>query len=40
VVWGGLATGSIASWIVVLGPYSLFLLSRILRIWWRAANWR
>jgi len=40
VVWGGLATGSIASWIVVLGPYSLFLLSRILRIWWRAANCR
>jgi hypothetical protein len=38
VVWGGLATGSIASWIVVLGPYSLFLLSRLLRLWWRAGT--
>ncbi len=36
-VLGGLARGSIASWIVVLGPCLLWLLARILRAWWRAS---
>jgi hypothetical protein len=32
----GLQEGSIASWVVFLGPYALYLLFRALRIWWRA----
>jgi hypothetical protein len=36
-VLGGLARGSIASWIVVLGPYLLWHLARILRAWWQAS---
>jgi hypothetical protein len=36
IVLGGLAHGSIASWIVVLGPYLLWHLARLLRYWWRA----
>jgi hypothetical protein len=32
----GLNEGSIASWIVLLGPYGLYLLFRLLRGWWRA----
>jgi hypothetical protein len=35
-VYQGLAQGSIASWIVVLGPYGLYLLFKALRLWWRA----
>jgi hypothetical protein len=34
-LYGGLAHGSIASWVVVLGPYGLYLLFRALRAWWR-----
>lgn len=34
-VWVGATEGSIASWIVILGPYALVLLFRLLRIWWR-----
>jgi hypothetical protein len=36
-VYGGLAKGSVASWIVLLGPYGLYLLFRGLRAWWRAS---
>jgi hypothetical protein len=37
VVLGGLAHGSIPSWVVVLGPYLLWHLARLLRFWWRAS---
>ena len=33
----GLKEASIASWIVLLGPYGLYLLFRALRGWWRAS---
>jgi hypothetical protein len=33
----GLGAGSAAAWTVVLGPYVLFLLFKILSVWWRAA---
>jgi hypothetical protein len=33
----GLAHGSITSWVVVLGPYLLWHLARLLRYWWRAS---
>ncbi len=32
----GLQEGSLASWLVMLGPYALYLLYRLLRLWWRA----
>ncbi len=32
----GLREGSVASWAVFLGPYALYLLFRLLRLWWRA----
>jgi hypothetical protein len=35
-VFQGLGAGSIASWVVILGPYGLYLLFRALRGWWRA----
>lgn len=35
-ILGGLGHGSISSWIVILGPYFLFLLIRALGAWWRA----
>jgi hypothetical protein len=31
----GLEQASIASWVVLLGPYGLYLLFRGLRFWWR-----
>ena len=34
-LYAGLQTGSTASWIVLLGPYGLYLLFRALRLWWR-----
>jgi len=37
-IFQGLATGSPASWIVVLGPYGLYLLAKILRLWWRGGR--
>ena len=37
-VWAGLAQGSVASWIVLLGPYGLYLLFRALRAWWRVGG--
>jgi hypothetical protein len=33
----GLSEASIASWVVFLGPYGLYLLFRALRSWWRAS---
>jgi hypothetical protein len=32
----GLREGSVASWLVFLGPYGFYLLFRALRVWWRA----
>ena len=34
-LYAGLQAGSVASWIVLLGPYGLYLLFRALRLWWR-----
>jgi len=36
-VLGGLASGAPSSWIVLLGPYALYLLLRALTGWWRAS---
>jgi hypothetical protein len=36
-LYGGLQAGSAASWIVLLGPYGLYLLFRALGLWWRAS---
>jgi hypothetical protein len=33
----GLGQASVASWIVLLGPYGLYLLYKGLRTWWRAS---
>ena len=35
-IYRGLPAASLASWIVVLGPYGLYLLGKGLRAWWRA----
>ncbi len=37
-LYRGLGSGSLAAWVVVLGPYGLYLLFRILRLWWRAGG--
>lgn len=34
-IYRGLGDGSIAAWIVVLGPYALLLLFKALLAWWR-----
>jgi hypothetical protein len=34
-IYRGFQAGSPASWIVLLGPYALYLLFRIFRLWWR-----
>lgn len=36
-LFAGLREASIASWVVFLGPYALYLLFRALRAWWRAS---
>ena len=36
-LYRGLGLGSVASWIVVLGPYGLYLLFKGLGLWWRAS---
>jgi hypothetical protein len=36
-VYTGLKAGSAASWIVLLGPYGLYLAYKALRMWWRAS---
>jgi hypothetical protein len=33
----GFKEASIASWVVFLGPYGLYLLFRALRAWWRSS---
>ncbi|MEP6549194.1 MAG: hypothetical protein ABJD53_17175 [Gammaproteobacteria bacterium] len=35
--FAGLRLGSVASWVVLLGPYALYLLLKGLRGWWRAS---
>jgi hypothetical protein len=35
-VFSGIREGSVASWVVLLGPYGLYLLFKTLRAWWRA----
>lgn len=35
-VYQGLQLGYVASVVVVLGPYGLYLVFRALRLWWRA----
>ncbi len=35
-LYEGLSTGSTASWIVLLGPYGLYLFFKVLALWWRA----
>jgi hypothetical protein len=37
-LFGGLQDGSMASWVVFLGPYGLYLMFRALRLWWRAGT--
>jgi uncharacterized membrane protein YozB (DUF420 family) len=39
-VYAGFRAGSPASWIVVLGPYALWLAFRGLRLWWRTGGTR
>jgi len=39
-VYGGLRSGAASSWIVLLGPYVLYLLARALAAGWRAAGTR
>ena len=36
-LYNGFSQGSLASWIVLLGPYGLYLLFQGLRLWWRAS---
>ena len=36
-IFTGLGHGSIASWVVPLAPYGLYLLFKALRAWWRAS---
>jgi hypothetical protein len=35
-IFTGLGQGSPAAWVVLLGPYGLYLLFKGLRAWWRA----
>jgi hypothetical protein len=37
-LYQGLVVGSVASWIVVLGPYGFYLLFKALRLWWRVSG--
>jgi hypothetical protein len=36
-IYQGLQAGSLASWIVVLGPFGFYLIFKGLRQWWRAS---
>jgi hypothetical protein len=36
-IYAGVQSGSVASWIVLLGPYGLYLIFRGLRLLWRAS---
>jgi hypothetical protein len=35
-IFTGVGAGSSAAWVVILGPYGLYLLFKLLRVWWRA----
>jgi hypothetical protein len=35
-VWVGATEGSVAAWSVIIGPYVLLLVFRMLQLWWRA----
>jgi hypothetical protein len=37
-IYQGFRGGSPASWIVLLGPYVLWLIFRALRLWWRTGS--
>jgi hypothetical protein len=37
-LFAGLAQGSTAAWVVFLGPYGLYVLSRVLRFWWQVSG--
>jgi hypothetical protein len=37
-VYQGFRAGSAPSWIVLLGPYGLWLAFRAMRVWWRAGS--
>ena len=37
-LFAGLREPSIASWVVLLGPYGLYVLFKGLRAWWRASE--
>jgi hypothetical protein len=37
-IYRGMGDGSLASWIVVFGPYGFYLLFKGLRAWWRAGT--
>ncbi|HEX3847123.1 MAG TPA: hypothetical protein VHV81_07050 [Steroidobacteraceae bacterium] len=39
-IYVGLGHGSIASWVVILGPFGLYLLFKGLRAWWRGPGGR
>ncbi len=36
-IYQGLQAGSLASWVVVLGPFGFYLIFKGLRQWWRAS---
>jgi hypothetical protein len=36
-LFSGLGNASIASWVVLLGPYGLYVMFKALRGWWRAS---
>jgi hypothetical protein len=35
-IFTGISANSSAAWVVILGPYGLYLLFKLLRAWWRA----
>jgi hypothetical protein len=37
-IYGTLESGSLASWVVLLGPYALLLIFRGLKVWWRVGT--
>jgi len=36
-LFSGLAQGSVAAWVVLLGPYGLYVMGKGLRGWWRTS---
>jgi hypothetical protein len=37
-IFTGIGANSSAAWVVILGPYGLYLLFKLLRAWWRAGS--